>query len=385
MYTFYPNGSLIPDAVVNDYLAASDSMYSELEGVAAQMADKVEPDRSLMEVIKEIGFLNDSMPATEHAVRNWMLWYYFGWAYGEQLEGVGLRAMMDEIDPKSDFAAEDCLNLAGFQNLLIKMAEPFLQKIRLSSPVKSVDYSKDIIKITTSNGDIIEAEKVVMAIPDHLLVKGTIEFTPVLPTMFPLLASFSGRAQYMKVFLHFPSYFWQDFGDREFIAYTHPTEGYFPSFQNLNLPKLLPGSNILVATITGDEGKRLANLTDTEIQDEVMTVLRTIFPEAPNPDGFLRNTWWEDPYSMSVWAGTNINAYPSLRRAFLVPVQEKVYFAGEWAADKYNGYVHGAMYTGMEQAKAINDCFQTLRSSASFIAFSPVLSLMVALLAAFFC
>jgi hypothetical protein len=70
--------------------------------------------------------------------------------------------MMNEIDPKSDFAAEDCLNLAGFQNLLIKMAEPFLQKIRLSSPVKSVDYSKDIIKITTSNGDIIEAEKVVM-------------------------------------------------------------------------------------------------------------------------------------------------------------------------------------------------------------------------------
>jgi hypothetical protein len=116
MYTFYPNGSLIPDvrtrfsvhrsllllvpptsllplvliastqAVVNDYLAASDSMYSELEGVAAQMADRVEPDRSLLEVIKEIGFLNDSMPETEHAVRNWMLWYYFGWAYGEQLE-----------------------------------------------------------------------------------------------------------------------------------------------------------------------------------------------------------------------------------------------------------------------------------------------------------
>jgi hypothetical protein len=53
--------------------------------------------------------------------------------------------------------------------------------------------------------------------------------------------------------------------------------------------------------------------------------------------GFLRNSWWENPYSMSVWAGTNINAYPSLRRAFLVPVQEKVYFAGEWAADKYNG------------------------------------------------
>jgi polyamine oxidase len=54
--------------------------------------------------------------------------------------------------------------------------------------------------------------------------------------------------------------------------------------------QLLPGSNILVATITGDEGKRLANLTDAEIQDEVMTVLRTIFPEAPNPDGKARSS-----------------------------------------------------------------------------------------------
>lgn len=190
----------------------------------------------------------------------------------------------------------------------------------------------------------------------------------------------TGRAQYMKVFLHFPTYFWESVGDKEFIAYTSVVEGYFPSFQNLNLPKvhpllrrrrsiiapltpispqLLPGSNILVATITGDEGKRLANLTDQEIQDEIMVVLRTMFPGAPDPDGastlsakrscecsngptgvgFLRNTWWEDPYSMSVWAGTNINAYPSLRRAFLVPVKEKVYFAGEWAADKYNGCV----------------------------------------------
>ncbi|ELR11477.1 amine oxidase, flavincontaining superfamily protein [Acanthamoeba castellanii str. Neff] len=375
MYTFYPNGSLIPDDVVNHYLTESDAMYSELEDVAAQMAEQVTPDKSLMGAIEDIGFLSSTMNETDYAVRNWMLWYYFGWAYGEQLEGVGLRAMMDEGDPKADFAAEDCLNLAGFQNLLIKMSEPFRQKIRLSSPVKLVDYSNDIIKITTANGDVIEAEKVIMAIPDHLLVEGSIEFTPALPTMFPLLASFSGRAQYMKVFLHFPTYFWEALGDREFFAYTHSTEGYFPSFQNLNLPKLLPGSNILVATITGDEGKRLANLTDAQIQAEIMVVLRAMFPGAPEPDGFLRNSWWEDPYSMSVWAGTNINAYPSLRRAFLVPVQEKVYFAGEWAADKYNGYVHGAMYTGIEQAKAINDCFQTSTSLSSASMLTPLLSL----------
>jgi hypothetical protein len=43
----------------------------------------------------------------------------------------------------------------------------------------------------------------------------------------------------MKVFLHFPTYFWEALGDREFFAYTHSTEGYFPSFQNLNLPKVL--------------------------------------------------------------------------------------------------------------------------------------------------
>jgi hypothetical protein len=63
-------------------------MYSELEDVAAQMAEQVTPDRSLMGAIEEIGFLSSTMNETDYAVRNWMLWYYFGWAYGEQLEYV---------------------------------------------------------------------------------------------------------------------------------------------------------------------------------------------------------------------------------------------------------------------------------------------------------
>jgi hypothetical protein len=38
-------------------------------------------------------------------------------------------------------------------------------------------------------------------------------------------------------------------------------------------------------------------------------------------------------------------------------------------------YVHGAMYTGIEQAKAINDCFQTSTSLSSASMVTPLLSL----------
>lgn len=81
--------------------------------------------------------------------------------------------MLDEWGPKSDFKDQDCLNLDGFQNLLIKMSEPFKDKIKLSSPVTHVDYTGDIIKITTEQGDVIEAEKVIMYVPPKLWSDGT--------------------------------------------------------------------------------------------------------------------------------------------------------------------------------------------------------------------
>ena len=85
---------------MNHYLTESDAMYSELEDVAAQMAEQVTPDRSLMGAIEEIGFLSSTMNETDYAVRNWMLWYYFGWAYGEQLEYV--TAYLFHHSPPSD-------------------------------------------------------------------------------------------------------------------------------------------------------------------------------------------------------------------------------------------------------------------------------------------
>jgi len=333
-------------------------MYAASEVIAADMIANHSQDISLMTVIKDqIGFLQDDMEADDYALRMWMLWYYFGWAYGDELKDVGFRSMFDEIDPKSVFTPADCLNKEGFQTLFIKMSEPFKEKVRLSTSVTAIDYSQTLSRLTLSNGDVVVADKVIVTVPDAVLASGAVSFTPALPGMYPLLWSFSGRAQYLKIFLHFPTYFWESIGDREFWAYTFAdVEGFYPSFQNLNFPDYSPGSNILVATVTGDEGRRLSAMTDSAVQAEVMTVIRKIFPDAPNPDGILTNKWYQDSLSKSVWSGTTINAFPSVRLAYRMPIDEKVYFAGEWTADEYNGYVHGALYTGRDQAAAIFNC-----------------------------
>lgn len=75
--------------LVDGYLQISDDMYREVGEIAEAMAKNAVPDRSLFGVIEEIQFLNNStMSEEEYALRNWMLWFYFGWAYGEQLELV---------------------------------------------------------------------------------------------------------------------------------------------------------------------------------------------------------------------------------------------------------------------------------------------------------
>lgn len=54
--------------------------------------------------------------------------------------------------------------------------------------------------------------------------------------------------------------------------------------------------------------------------------------------GILTNKWYQDSLSQSVWSGTTINSFPSVRLAYRMPIDEKVYFAGEWTADEFNGY-----------------------------------------------
>ncbi len=82
---------------------------------------------------------------------------------------------------------------------------------------------------------------------------------------------------YLKIFVSFDKKFW---GDEEFFYYADEKRGSYPAWQNMNAgayASAFPGQNILMVTVTGEEGKRIERLKDEEGKDYEISLISLFF------------------------------------------------------------------------------------------------------------
>ncbi len=140
--------------------------------------------------------------------------------------------------------------------------------------------------------------------------------------------------------------------------YADSERGRYPVWQSLDHPDFLPGSGIFFVTITvsplsssslspphlfrflqGDYSIRIEGLPDSQVQDEVMGVIRSMFPNVtvPEPIAFHFPRWHSDP----LFRGSYSNWPPSFRsehhQNLKAAVQGRLWFAGEATSSKYFG------------------------------------------------
>jgi monoamine oxidase len=110
---------------------------------------------------------------------------------------------------------------------------------------------------------------------------------------------------------------------------------------------------VLVAFITGRYNEQIADLSDAEVQERIMKVLRTMFgPSIPAPTGMVRTRWERDPFAYGSYSHVPVGADPTDMDILAEPVG-RVHFAGEATRWKHTGYVHGALLSGIREAKLI--------------------------------
>lgn len=73
-----------------------------------------------------------------------------------------------------------------------------------------------------------------------------------------------------------------------------------------NLDKEFPGENVLMVTVTDEEARRIEQQPDEETLDEIMIVLRNMFPgkDVPTATNIFVPKWFSDPFfrgSFSNW------------------------------------------------------------------------------------
>ncbi|KAL4809470.1 amine oxidase [Aspergillus unguis] len=247
----------------------------------------------------------------------------------------------------------------GFAALIRGEAAEFLadddSRLRLNTQVTGVNYSRDSVTVRTNQG-CIEADYAIMTFSVGVLQKDAVDFEPELPEWKKTAIHSFELGTYTKIFMQFPEPFWDN---AQYLIYADPdTRGYYPKFQPLDLPGVLEGSGLMVATVVNDQSYRVEAQSFEETQAEVMEVLRNMYgADIPDPTDLWYKRWTQTPWaygSYSHWPpSTSLQGHQNLRANV-----GNLFFAGEATSQEFFGYLQGAYFEGKHVAEFVADCLQ---------------------------
>ncbi|KNE60213.1 hypothetical protein AMAG_18487 [Allomyces macrogynus ATCC 38327] len=150
----------------------------------------------------------------------------------------------------------------------------------------------------------------------------------------PALPDSISIEDYQKIFLNFPYQLWSN---HTFTLFASERKGYYPIFQNdmaaVYMPKSANGKRNIFK-LTGNEAVRPERLTDAQIIDEIMAVLRQMYPKQtiPRPTAAVIPRWKSDPLfhgSFTNWPlGMTVESWENL----VAPLNKRFFFSGEMAS-----------------------------------------------------
>ena len=219
--------------------------------------------------------------AGKQPIRKVVEYFNFDFEYAKRPELVSFYMLSGERG--EDFFVTD---QRGVWFMYEDLYKPLTNRILLGKSVTEIKYSATSVEVTTSDGDKFAADYALCTFSTGVLASDTVTFNPTLPQWKKEVIFKNPMSVYTKIFLKFPGKFWDD---HEYILHATKERGRFPVFQDLERPGILPiGSNVLLITVTEDEGRRIEQQTYKETKAEVMKMLRSIYgqgiPDATGKD-----------------------------------------------------------------------------------------------------
>jgi monoamine oxidase len=276
----------------------------------------------------------------------------FEWAmsaYTEFSSGGSIEKLSALLhDDGEAFDGSDVVVTTGYDELLKPLAKGL--DIKLSTVVSEINYSDKGAIVKTDNGNF-DADYVICSVPLGVLKAGTIKFVPPLPSSYQYSIKQIGFGSVTKIAFKFDEAFW-DVDTQYFGIVTKPKGrwNYWMSYRTFS------DENILLGLSVGDYALKADKMSDTEITDDALDVLRGVWEgEVANPIQMLRTNWLTDPFSLGAYAyptpGVNARQFDELSK----PIQERLLLCGEHTNFIYLGTTHGAYLSGIRAAEYIID------------------------------
>lgn len=260
---------------------------------------------------------------------------------------MSLRAYVES--PYTEFAGGNHVLPGGFGQVVEALAEGL--DVRTGEPVSRISHGPDGVIVTTPSGQH-RGSHAVVTVPLGVLRAGRIAFDPPLPASKREAAERLDMGNFEKVVLRFDEPFWRERGASTTFLYIAETPGEFPGFTDWSDAA---GAPTLVCLYGGRSARNVLDAwDDEEIGARAVQALRDIFgDDVPDPVATHVTRWRDDPWALGSYSYLPIGATVDDLRALGEPVGERLLFAGEATEPLLYATVHGALVSGLREARRI--------------------------------
>ena len=279
---------------------------------------------------------------------NTRLWKYMLSAYLEFDTGGDISKLSSKYFYDDEvFSGKDVIVTNGFDKVANLLGQDL--DIRLNSRVTEINYNetKSFVKV---NRNSIETDYVIVSVPLGVLKSNSIAFQPSLPASKLSAIQNIQMGNVNKFLFIWNTPFWDK--NIQYIGYTPETKGKFNYF--MNMLKFSPTTNGLMTFAFGDYATVTETMSDTQIINEVMAQLKTIYGNSiPNPTIMLRTKWGQNINTFGAYSFATNGTTSADFDTMASEINNKLFFAGEHTERNYRGTVHGAYLSGIREADKI--------------------------------
>ncbi|XP_014258665.1 peroxisomal N(1)-acetyl-spermine/spermidine oxidase-like [Cimex lectularius] len=260
---------------------------------------------------------------------------------------------------------------SGMVGILAPMLKdmPSCSSIKYCKPVKKINWKTSDpdcprCRVYCVDGDVLEADYVIVTVSLGVLKSNSIKFDPPLPEGKQKAINEMGFGHVNHAYLEYekPFWVWSEGSVRlgwNFEESEH-REGWV---KGISAIKELPTSQqILQVTVGGDAALILESLSDVQIAQDITSVHRKFLnnPELPYPVNVQRSKWSSSPFFAGAKSYFGLNTTLQTQCEIGKPVPDGccnelpvLCFAGEATAIGAHGTVHGARNSGLREADRI--------------------------------
>ncbi|MGI8756399.1 MAG: flavin monoamine oxidase family protein [Acidimicrobiales bacterium] len=234
--------------------------------------------------------------------------------------------------------------VGGSVRIAQAMADGLGDRVRLATPVRTIAYDDQGVRITTRSGETVEGAEAIVTLPPTLA--GRLDYDPVMPSWRDQLTQRLPAGSVIKFHAVYPGPFWRADGLNGQAA---SDEGPVKVTFDNSPPSGTPG--VIVGFLEANDGRIWAQRSPEDRQRAAVGCLVRYFgPQAADPVAFVERDWMAEEFSRGCYGA---HFTPGVWTAYGPSLREPVgpiHWAGAECSPVWNGYMEGAVRSGESTA-----------------------------------